>query len=376
MGTAEIRGVARIDSRTKNLVKRLRPAEIAIIDHRDLDQVPAEGLVRARVKAVVNASPSISGRYPNLGPQILLDSGIILLDNVGPEVMQRVREGTIVELKGPSLWQKGQEIARGRLLDQARVNALMAKTRDNLRAELEKFVQNTLDYAMKEKELILGGLASPEVETPIRGRQVLVVVRGSNFREDLAALRSYITEVKPVLVGVDGGADALLEAGYRPDILIGDMDSVTDEALACGAEVVVHAYPNGRAPGLARVEALGVPCKLFPAPGTSEDIAMLLAYERGADLIVAVGAHSNMIDFLEKGRPGMASTFLVRLKVGSILVDARGVSRLYRGRLRPRYLVLIIIAALLPFLSLVLVAKSLPPILKILWVQIKLRLGL
>ena len=376
MGTAEIRGVARIDSRTKNLVKRLRPAEIAIIDHRDLDQVSAEGLVRARVKAVVNASPSISGRYPNLGPQTLLDSGITLLDNVGPEVMQRVREGTIVEIKGSSLWLKGQEIARGRLLDQARVTALMAKTSDNLRAELEKFVQNTLDYAMKEKELILGGIVPPEVETPIHGRQVLVVVRGSNFREDLAALRSYITEVKPVLVGVDGGADALLEAGYRPDLLIGDMDSVTDEALASGAEVIVHAYPNGRAPGLARVEALHVPCKVFPAPGTSEDIAMLLAYERGADLIVAVGAHSNMIDFLEKGRPGMASTFLVRLKVGSILVDARGVSRLYRGRLRPRYLVLIIIAALLPFLSLVLVAKSLPPILKILWVQIKLWLGL
>ena len=376
MGTIEFHGVARVDSRTKNLVKRLHPADVAVIDHRDLDQVAAEGLVQAKVKAVVNASPSISGRYPNLGPQVLVNAGVILLDDVGTAVMERVREGMMVEIRGPSLWQNGQEIARGRLLDREAVAALMAQTQENLRAELEKFVQNTLDYAIKEKDLILGGVVPSEIRPPIAGRPVLVVVRGSNYREDLAALRSYINDVKPVLIGVDGGADALLEAGYRPDILIGDMDSVSDEALQCGAEVIVHAYPDGGAPGLSRVKALGVPCLSFPAPGTSEDIAMLLAYERDADLIVAVGTHSNMIDFLEKGRPGMASTFLVRLKVGSILVDARGVSRLYRGRMRSRYLLLLITAALLPLMALILVADSLPPILKILWVQLKLRLGL
>lgn len=302
MGAAEIRGVARVDPRTKNLVKRLHPSEIAIIDHEDLDQVSAEGLAQAKVRAVINASPSISGKYPNLGPQVLVNAGIVLLDDVGHEVMQAVKEGSPVEIRGTSLWQNGMEVAHGRLLDRPRVASLMAMTRENLRAELEKFVQNTLDYAIKEKDLILGGIVPPEIKVPINGRQVLVVVRGSNYREDLATLRSYITEVKPVLIGVDGGADALIEAGYHPDLLIGDMDSVSDEALQGGAEVVVHAYPDGRAPGLSRVQALGVPCQLFPAPGTSEDVAMLLAYERGADLIVAVGAHSNMIDFLEKGR--------------------------------------------------------------------------
>ena len=375
MGSVDIHGVARVDPRTKNLVKRLKPSEIAIIDHQDLDQVAAEGLVRARIKAVVNASPSISGKYPNLGPQILVGAGVVLLDNVGPGIMQPVKEGTPIEIKGAALWQDGREIARGVLLDRERVAALMVKTRENLRAELEKFVQNTLDYAIKEKDLILGGVIPPEVQVRIDGRQVLVVVRGSNYREDLATLRTYITEVKPVLIGVDGGADALLEAGYKPDLLIGDMDSVSDEALRCGAELLVHAYPDGRAPGLARVKALGVPCQLFPAPGTSEDIAMLLAYERGADLIVAVGAHSNMIDFLEKGRPGMASTFLVRLKVGSILVDARGVSRLYHSRLRTRYILLLITAAFLPLLALAMVAKTTPPILKIIWVRLKMFLG-
>ncbi|MGQ9779199.1 MAG: putative cytokinetic ring protein SteA [Bacillota bacterium] len=372
----EIRGIARVDARTKNLLKRLRPGEIAVIDHQDLDQVAAEGLVRAKVKAVVNARPSISGRYPNPGPQILLEAGVMILDDVGPAVMQKVREGAPVEIHGASLWQDGKEIARGRLLDRATVARLMARTRENLGTELEKFVQNTLEYALKEKDLILGGIHPPEIKTKIKGRQVLVVVRGSNYREDLAALRSYIREMRPVLIGVDGGADALLEAGYRPDILIGDMDSVSDEALCSGAEIVVHAYPDGRAPGLARVKALGLSCHLFPAPGTSEDIAMLLAYERGADLIVAVGAHSNMIDFLEKGRPGMASTFLVRLKVGAILVDARGVSRLYHSWLKTGYLVGMFVAALLPLLALILVAGSLPPILQILWVQVKLWLGL
>ncbi|MGE5598580.1 MAG: putative cytokinetic ring protein SteA [Bacteroidota bacterium] len=376
MGTTEIRGVARVDSRTKNLVKRLKPAEIAVINHRDLDQVAAEGLVEARVKAVVNASTSISGKYPNLGPEVLVKAGVHLVDDVGPSIMHLIKEGTVVEIRDGVVWQNGREVARGRVLDQAAVAALMAKTRSNLRDELDKFVQNTLDYARKEKDLILGGVKPPEIRTPLDGRQVLVVVRGRNYRQDLATLRSYINEVKPVLIGVDGGADALLEAGYRPDILIGDMDSVSDEALRSGAEVVVHAYPDGRAPGLERVKALGVPCHIFPAPGTSEDIAMLLAHDRGADLIVAVGTHSNMIDFLEKGRPGMASTFLVRLKVGAILVDARGVSRLYHSRLRPRYLVLLVSAAVLPLLALGVVAENPPPVLQILWVRLKMLFGL
>ncbi len=376
MATTEIRGTARIDSRTKNLVKRLRPGDIAIIDHQDLDQVSAEGLVRAKVKAVVNASRSISGRYPNLGPQVLMQAGIPLLDDAGPEIMHLVKEGAAVEIRGNCIRSGGRDIAAGEQLDGAKVAALMAQTQENLRTELEKFVQNTLDYAIREKDLILGGIAPPETKVRLDGRQVLVVVRGSNYREDLAALRTYINEVKPVLIGVDGGADALLEAGYRPDILIGDMDSVTDQALRSGAEVIVQAYPDGRAPGAARVKALGVECQIFPAPGTSEDVAMLLAYERGADLIVAVGTHSNMIDFLEKGRQGMASTFLVRLKIGDKLVDARGVSRLYRSRLQSRYLVLLILAALLPLAALIMVAKSPPPLLKLIWIRLKVLLNI
>lgn len=343
-----VTGVARVDRRTKSLVKRIRPGEVAVIDHQDLDEVSAEALVRARVRAVINASPSISGRYPNLGPAVLAEAGVLLFDALTPGLMEQVAEGDQVEILGASLYRRGEVVAQLERLSVPRVKERMAVARAHLSEELDRFVENTLEYAKKEKGLILGDVPLPEVTTPLRGRHVLVVVRGSDYQEDLAAVRGYIEEMRPVLVGVDGGADALLEEGYRPDLIVGDMDSVSDEALLSGAEVVVHAYPDGRAPGLARTERLKVPARTFPVPGTSEDAAMLLAHGKGAELIVAVGTHSHMIDFLEKGRAGMASTFLVRLKVGSILVDAKGVNKLYRGRLRLRYLVQIALAALIP----------------------------
>jgi uncharacterized membrane-anchored protein len=343
-----VAGVARVDRRTKRLAKRIRPGEVAVIDHQDLDEVSAESLVRARARAVINASPSISGRYPNLGPAVLVEAGALLFDSLTPGLLERVAEGDELEIVGSALYRRGEAVARLERLSPPRVKERMAVARARLSEELDRFVENTLEYAKREKGLILGELALPEIATPLKGRHVLVVVRGSDYKEDLAAIRGYIEEMRPVLIGVDGGADALREEGYRPDLIVGDMDSVSDEALLSGAEVVVHAYPDGRAPGLVRAEKLGVAARTFPVPGTSEDAALLLTHGKGAALIVAVGTHSNMIDFLEKGRSGMASTFLVRLKVGSILVDAKGVNKLYRGRIRLRYLLQIGLAALIP----------------------------
>ena len=371
----EIKGVVRSDRRTKDLVKRLRVGDIALIDHPDLDHVAAESLIRKRVRLVVNASASITGRYPNPGPQMLLEAGIPLLDAVGQECFFAIPEGAIVEVRGRHIYLNGNCIGKGRLLESHTVKKLMDKAKQNLGNELEKFVQNTLEYAIKEKDLLLGGLDFPEVRTSMHNRQVLVVVRGQKYREDLSAIRSYIREVNPVIIGVDGGADALLEFGYRPDLIIGDMDSVSDAALSCGAELVVHAYQDGRAPGLSRLEALNMTPYVFPAPGTSEDIALLLAYEKGADLIVAVGTHSNMIDFLEKGRKGMASTFLVRLKVGSSLVDARGVSQLYHGRMRFKYLALILLAAFIPLLIIFSIDDRSIEWLRLLWIRLRIFIG-
>ena len=374
----EIRSVARKDRKTKKLVQRIKPGEIAVIDHPDIDRIAAEMLVKARPRLVINAGDSISGRYPNPGPGLLLAAGIPVLDRVGEEAFAAIPDGGEVVVKDGRIFFAGRLLGEGRLLTNALVEELVEKARLNLGSELENFVRNTLEYALKEKDIILGALPLPETKTDFRKKQVLVVVRGENYREDLQAIGSYLREVRPVLVGVDGGADALLEAGFLPDLIIGDMDSVSDEALLCGAELVVHAYPDGRAPGMERLQRLGKEGAVFAAPGTSEDIALLLAYEKEASLIVAVGTHTNMIDFLEKGRKGMASTFLVRLKVGSVLVDASGVSLLYRNAIKAWQIGLICLAAVIPLLAFFSLAYpgTGSGWLRLLWLRIRVFFGL
>jgi uncharacterized membrane-anchored protein len=340
-----VMGVARLDRRTKNLTKRLGPGDIAIIDHRDLDWVGADALIRRRVAAVINVAQSSSGRYPNHGPRLLVEAGIPLVDEVGEEAFSQVPEGAHVRLDGETLYLGHEVIAKGRLQTAESVAAAMARAKVGVAAQLEAFASNTLEFMTREGALLVDGLAVPDLRTQFEGRHVLVVVRGHHYREDLAALRSYIREFKPLMVGVDGGADALLEAGYRPHVIVGDMDSVSDRGLACGAELLVHAYPDGTAPGHARVRELGLPAVVCPSAGTSEDVALLIADQKGASLIVAVGTHFNMDDFFDKGRAGYSSTFLTRLRVGGKLVDAKGVSRLYRPRVSGRALSLLVLSA-------------------------------
>ncbi|MDG4788115.1 putative cytokinetic ring protein SteA [Micromonospora sp. WMMD1102] len=349
-------GTARLDRRTKRLVSRLRPGDIAVIDHVDLDRVAADSLVAVGVAAVLNAKPSVSGRYPNLGPEVLIKAGIPLLDDLGESVFQQIREGDTVRIDGNTVLLGDEPVGHGSRQDAESVAKAMSDAREGLSVQLEAFAANTMEYLKQERELLLDGVGVPDVETPIRGRHCLIVVRGYDYKADLDVLRPYIREFKPVLIGVDGGADALVEAGYTPDLIIGDMDSVTDDVLRCGAEVIVHAYPDGRAPGLARVNGLGVTAQTFPAAATSEDLAMLLADGKGASLIVAVGTHATLVEFLDKGRGGMASTFLTRLKVGGKLVDAKGVSRLYRQSISGSSLLLLVLSALAAMASAVAVS--------------------
>ena len=353
-----VSGVARLDRRTSRLVGRLNPGDIAIIDHVDLDRVAAQALVAAKVSAVVNAQPSISGRYPNLGPDLLVASGVPLLDNVGGDVFAAVKEGTKIRLDGESVYIGEQIVATGTPQDMESVAALMSEAKSGLSAQLEAFAVNTSEYMSRERELLLDGVGMPEVRTSFAGKHVLVVVRGYDHAEDLKSLKHYIREFKPVLIGVDGGADALIEAGHKPHLIVGDMDAVSDAALATGAEVVVHAYPDGRAPGLNRVQDLGISAISFPTSGTSEDIAMLLADNNGAALIVAVGTHATLTEFLDKGRTGMASTFLTRLRVGGKLVDAKGVTRLYRNRISAAALLLLVLATLLAIVAALSVSEA------------------
>jgi uncharacterized membrane-anchored protein len=348
-----IAGRARVDARTKELVKRLRRGEIAIIDHEDLDATAAQALADCKPAAVVNRSASITGRYPNGGPGVLLTEGIPLFDAVEGAALAGIREGEPVLIRAGALYRGSEALGCLRQLSAAVVREQLALASQNLEQELRRFSENTLRYIAGESGFVTTDLLLPPLKTPIRGRPVLIVARGEGYKQDLAAIRAYIHNARPILVGVDGGADALLEAGYRPHLIVGDMDSATDAALRSGAELVVPAYTDGRAaPGEARVQRLGLTAHSLPAPGTSEDVAMLLAYQSGASLLVAVGTRFSLIEFLDKRRSGMASTFLTRLKVGSLLVDAKGVGRLYQPAFSTRHLVLLVVSACLPVIAL------------------------
>jgi uncharacterized membrane-anchored protein len=360
-------GPARVDARTKRLTRRLQPGDIAVIDHEDLDRIAAEELVQAQPGAVINAARSISGRYPNVGPLLVAAAGIPLVDDVGPELMERVREGQVLQVDGAEIRSGDEVVAKGSVQTIQSLEEQLEAAKRAIGDELERFAENTLEYLREERHLLTDSPDLPDTTVDLHDRHVLVVVRGLDYRADLAALRSYISDMRPVLVGVDGGADALLEAGYKPDIVIGDFDSVSERALDTGAQLIVHAYPGGRAPGAQRLEEAGRDYTVFEAAGTSEDIALLLAYEKGAELIVAVGTHASVIDFLDKGRAGMASTFLVRLKVGPALVDAKGVNRLYRTQVRRSDMAFLVGAALVAMLIVVVFADSMHTFVRGFW---------
>lgn len=352
--------------KTKDLVKRLVPGDFALIKHADIDWVAAEALERQGIKGVINAEAYITGTYPNLGPSYLLKYHIPMweidqkaFDTIPDEVEAEIKEGQLLlESKSFSLKEiTAEDIEIG-----------LKKARENLPVKLNEFTSNTLEYAKKEMSLLTKTLPIDHLSTKIKGNEAVVVVRGFDYRADLKAIASFIEDRHPVLVAVDGGADALCELGYRPDMVIGDMDSVSDRVLKLGAELVVHAYPDGRAPGLERLKNLGLKCTIVPCEGTSEDLALLILYQLEASIIITVGSHSNMIDFLEKGRKGMASTFLARLRTGDKLIDAKGLSVIYRARPKNTYVLLVILAAFIPLAVLIMVS---PPVAS--WLKIFLR---
>ena len=372
----EFQGTARLDKRTKRLVKRLGPDDIAIVDHADLDRVSAEELLESGVRVVVNVAPSVTGRFPNPGPLQLVRGGVTLIDVAENGLFGDVREGESLVVRGSSLYRNGTRLAAGRELTTEELERGLEEQQERLAEALEGFAENTMRFLKQDGTLVAEDLRLPQLRTRFRDRHALVVARGPGFKRDLRMVRPYVRDFKPVLVGVDGGADAILEAGWKPDLIVGDMDSVSDEALRSGAELVVHGYLDGRAPGRDRLDRLGLASAIVAAPGISEDVALLLAYEKGADLIVAVGTHFNLIEFLERDRAGMSSTFLARLKVGEVLVDARGVSRLARGRAGLWPLVSLGVAGLAAMVAAVLGSPALRDTISVLAKRLESLLGL
>jgi uncharacterized membrane-anchored protein len=370
-------GTARLGARTKHLVKRLHPGDIAVIDHVNVDRIAAEELIACGVAGVINASPSSDGKYPNAGPLMLARAGIRLLDVPDAPVFDLLRDGQQLTLMGDGTVIAGEEEAfRGRVLDVSDLEQQLAAQRARIDEVLAEFAENTVEHVRQETDILTGAIDFPPTRVSFRDRHVLIVVRGERHRRDLKALRTYIRDVRPVVVAVDGGADGVLEAGLRPDMILGDMDSASDAALRCGAELVVHAYPDGRAPGQERLVEMGLDHKVVPAAGTSEDVAMLMAHEKGADLIVSVGAHFNLIEFLDRKRGGMSSTFLTRLRIGEKLVDAKGVSRLYRPSSTLMPVIFFVVAFLVLVTILIITSPALNDVFELFWLKVRIWLGI
>jgi uncharacterized membrane-anchored protein len=371
-----IRGSARLDRRTKELVKRLVPGDVAIIDHADLDRIAAEDLAASGVRAVVNVAPFSTGRYPNAGPLVLAQAGVRLIDAPAAPLFEELRDGDPVVITGGEVRRNGTVLAAGRELAAPELAEQLEAQRERIDDALAAFAENTMARIREEGDLLAGKIELPPMRTRFRDRHALIVVRGTTYRKDLRALRAYMRDVRPVLVGVDGGANAILEAGLKPDVVLGDMDSASDEALRCGAELIVHAYPDGHAPGRDRLERLGLQHQVLKTVGTSQDAAMLLAHEKGAGLIVSVGAHFNLLEFLDRSRAGMSSTFLTRLRIGELLVDAKGVSRLYNPGISPPQMALFFVAALILLAIVVVNTPALSDLLDLIWLKIKVILGI
>lgn len=350
-----VTGVARVSRRSDTLLRRLSDGDIAVIDHIDIDRATADAMVKAGVSAVINSAPSISGRYPNLGPEILVASGVLLIDDVGEKIFSRIKDGSKLRLDGAAVYQGEELIAEGIEQTPESVADLLIEAKAGMSAQLEAFAANAIEYMKRERTLLLDGVGIPEISTKIAGKQVLIVAAGFDTEAELKSLKKYIADYRPVLVGVDGGADALRQAGYKPNLIIGNPEQIGPDTLTGGAEVVIPADVDGHAPGLERLQDLGLGAVTFPATGTTEDLALLLVDAREASLIVTVGMHTTLTDLLDH-KGGAASTFLVRMRVANKIVEAPAVARLYKARISWWLVVMLMIVAVAAIVAALLVS--------------------
>lgn len=346
-GLPGVTGVARVGRRTEALLRRIGPGDIVVLDQVDVDRKTADALIQAEVAGVVNASPSISGRFPNLGPEMLVGAGIELVDGVGTEALRTIKEGMKLRLHDGAVYAGERELARGSVQTAETVADLMIEAKAGMSAQLEAFSANTMEFLRRERTLILDGVGVPDLQVQIKNRQVLVVAPGHGYLEQLKSLKRYLNEHRPVIIGVDGAAVGLRELGYQPDVIVGDPDGIPTDTLRSGAEVVIPAHFDGHAPGLERIQDLGIGAVTFPASGNAEDLALLLADVHGATLVVTVGFQATLSEFLDRGRSGSnPSTFLTRLKLGGRLVDGAAVAALHRSRVSIGAVILLVLAAM------------------------------
>lgn len=355
--TDDIVGVVRFarstDTSDGNLgpvARSLREGDIAVVDLPDLDRQQAEVLVERKVRAVLNAAASSTGRYPNLGPQVLADAGITLVDHVGAGIWSRLRSGDRVRIAEGKVFKDEVLVAQGQTVDDATRSERLGVAERDLATRLGTLTANASDHLERERDLLLEGARIPRLRTSLRGRPVVVVSRTYAWEQDLRSIRRWIRESGAVVVGVTAGADALLDAKITPDVVVGHLDDLSDRALRSGADVVV-VTPTGRDEGHERFERAGVDVTTFTATGAAGDLAILLADANDAPVVVEVGAPRGLVEFLERGTADVASSFVTRLRAASTLVDARAVAHFTRRTMPAWPVVLIVLAGLLAVLA-------------------------
>ncbi|WP_063001704.1 putative cytokinetic ring protein SteA [Nocardia mikamii] len=361
-----VTGMARVDRNTRRLLKRVGSGDVVVLDEMDIDRLTADRLVEAGVAAVINASPSISGRYPNLGPEVLAANGIVLLDAVSADVFGKIKDGGKVRIDAgvvyaDKLTKKEPEVLVEaiELTDEVIAERMIA-ARNGLADHLEAFAGNTTEYIRTESAMLIDGLGVPALDLSMRGRHVVVVADGVDGRDDLKAIKPFVKEYAPILVGVGRGADILIKAGYRPDLIVGDPEEITASALKCGAELILPADTDGHAKGLERIQDLGIGATTFPSSGSAADLALLLADHHGAALIITCGAPASLDDFFDRSRRESApAMFLTRLKAGPKLMDAKAVATLYRQGNSGWATALVVLAALIALIVGLLVSSHL-----------------
>ncbi len=358
-------GTARVDRNTRRLLGRIGPGDIVVLDEMDLDRMTADRLVEARVGAVINTSPSISGRYPNLGPEALVANGILLLDTVSSDAFKRIKDGVKVRIDGGVVYadklikKEPEVLVEGIELTEPAIAERMIEARNGLADHLEAFAGNTIEFIRTESALLIDGFGVPELDLTMKQRHVVVVADGPDHAEDLQRLKPFIKEYAPILIGVGRGADTLRRRGYRPDVIVGDPEEITSATMKCGAEVILPADTDGHAKGLTRIQDLGIGATTFPSSGSASDLALLLADHHGAALIVTAGAPASLDDFFDRGRrDSNPATFLTRLKVGTKLMDAKAVATLYRTRVSGIAVALVVLAALVAVIVVLLASNS------------------
>ncbi|MFE3194291.1 putative cytokinetic ring protein SteA [Nocardia sp. NPDC059240] len=346
-------GMARVDRNTRRLLQRVGPGDVVVLDEMDLDRLTADRLVEAQVAVVINASPSISGRYPNLGPEVLVANGIQLMDALSSDVFKKIKDGIRVRVEDGVVYadklskKEPEALVEGIELTEAAIAERMIEARNGLADHLEAFSGNTIEFIRTESSLLIDGIGVPDVEIDMKKRHVVVVADGPDHIEDLKRIKPFIKEYAPILIGVGRGADTLTRNGYRPDLIVGDPEEITATTLKSGAEVILPADTDGHAKGLERIQDLGIGATTFPSSGAPADLALLLADHHGASLIVTVGAAASLDDFFDRGRrDSNPATFLTRLKMGTKLMDAKAVAALYRHRGSGWAVALVVLAAL------------------------------